>query len=72
MNRIPVTSSNLSEVGYDRANSTLEISFKKGGTYQYFGVPPHIYEGLMNAASHGHFFDVNIKKAGYSVRKLST
>ena len=71
MNRIPDTSSNLSAVGYDPTSGTLEIAFKKGGVYQYFDVSRPVYEGLMSAPSHGRFFDVNIKKAGYTVRKIS-
>ncbi|MDO4036095.1 KTSC domain-containing protein [Clavibacter michiganensis] len=71
MNRIPVTSSNLSAIGYDSVTKTLEIAFKKGGVYQYVDVPKSVYDGLMSASSHGRFFDVNIKKAGYAVRKMS-
>lgn len=71
MKRFPVASSNLSEVGYDPVTRTLEIAFKQGGVYQYFGVPTHIYGGLMSATSHGQFFDVNIKKAGFAVLKIS-
>lgn len=72
MNRIPVTSSNLSAVGYDPATSTLEISFTKGGVYQYANVPASVYEGLMSASSHGRYFDINIKKAGYAAEKMSS
>jgi len=72
MKRSPVSSSNLSEVGYDPATSTLEIAFKQGGVYQYAGVPTNIYKGLMSAASHGRYFDAYIKKAGYAVRKMSS
>ncbi|SMQ74930.1 KTSC domain-containing protein [Agreia sp. VKM Ac-1783] len=72
MNRVPVISSNLSEVGYDPGTRTLEIAFNQGGVYRYSGVPPLIYEGLMSATSHGRFFDANIKKAGYTFRRIST
>lgn len=72
MNRIPVTSSNLAAIGYDPATSTLEIAFTKGGVYQYANVPASVYEGLMSAPSHGRYFDINIKKAGYAARKVSS
>ena len=70
MNRTPVTSSNLKSVGYDAASSTLEVEFLHGGIYQYSNVPESRYSGLMGASSHGEYFDANIKKAGYSFRKV--
>jgi len=61
MDRIPVSSSNLSSVGYDEEDRVLEIEFNSGGVYQYYDVPPRIYEGLMNASSHGSYFHREIK-----------
>ena len=71
MNRSPVISSNVASVGYDSGTSTLEIEFKKGGVYQYSNVPPAVHAGLVAAPSVGRYFDVNIKKAGYVVKKVS-
>lgn len=70
MERQSVESSNLASVGYDEKNEILEIEFNNGGVYQYFDVPEHIYEELMNADSHGQYFDRNVKKAGYKFRKM--
>ena len=70
MERKRVSSSNLSSVGYDDTNEILEIEFNNGGIYQYFDVPSSIYEALMNASSHGTYFDRNIKKAGYRFKKI--
>ena len=70
MQRTPVESSNLASVGYDPNSATLEVEFRKSGVYQYFGVPPEEYEGLMNAGSKGTYFDQRIKKAGYSYSKV--
>lgn len=70
MERASVNSSNLASVGYDQANEILEIEFNNGGIYQYFDVPPSVHTGLMNASSHGTYFDRNIKKAGYRFRKI--
>jgi hypothetical protein len=61
MNRIQVTSSNLSEVGYDARSTTLEIMFRDGAVYQYFDVPEQVYDGLVNAASAGQYFHANIR-----------
>ena len=65
MLRTPVTSSNLASVGYDPTNRVLEIEFLSGPIYQYFNVPENIYSGLMQAGSHGSYFDAFVKKAGY-------
>jgi hypothetical protein len=61
MEREPVTSSNLAEVGYDPETETLEVLFKHGGIYQYFNVPAFINERLMTADSVGRFFNAEIK-----------
>lgn len=71
MERVPVQSSNLSSVGYDPDTLTLEVEFQHGGVYQYFGVPGHVYEGLIGAASKGSFFHQNIKMAGFANQKVA-
>lgn len=70
MNRTPVSSSNLVSVGYDPQQQILEIEFHSRSVYQYFNVPLHIYQGLMNASSHGTYFDRHIKKGGYRYRRI--
>lgn len=55
MDHQPVRSSNLRSVGYDPDSQTLEIAFRKGGVYEYFDVPQHVYEGLMAATSKGKY-----------------
>ena len=61
MIRTPVASSNLVSVGYDPNSKTLEIEFKQGRVYQYFGVPAYIFRGLMQASSKGEYFHAYIK-----------
>ena len=70
MERQNVESSNLASIGYDAKNEILEIEFNHGGIYQYFDVPVNVYDELMNASSHGQYFDRNIKKAGYEFQKM--
>ena len=70
MKRQAVESSNLASVGYDAETQTLEVEFKHGGVYQYYNVLISVYDGLMNASSHGQYFDRNIKKAGYRYAKV--
>ncbi len=70
MERVQVDSTDLATVGYETETSTLEVEFRKGGIYQYFGVPQEVYEGLMSAGSKGQFFNQHIKKAGYPYSKV--
>lgn len=70
MEMIPVDSKNLASVGYDYEAATLRIDFLKGGTYDYYGVPLEIYEGLMSASSKGEFHNLYIKKGGYSYSRV--
>lgn len=63
MRRTSVNSSNLRSVGYDRSTQTLEIEFNSGSVYQYYNVPESVYNGLMNASSHGQYFAQNIRDA---------
>ncbi len=67
---IPVRSSNISSIGYDARSEILVMAFHSGAVYQYFGVPKHIYHGLMHAPSHGKYFDSHIKKAGYPYEQI--
>jgi hypothetical protein len=55
MERQPVTSESLAEIGYDPDLETLEVQFRRGGVYQYYNVPPFMYERLMAAESLGRF-----------------
>lgn len=59
--RNAVTSSNINSIAYDEATLILEIEFHNGAIYQYLDVPKMIYDGLMSADSHGHYFVSNIK-----------
>lgn len=61
MRRQPVSSSDLRSVGYDKLTNILEIKFNSGGVYQYYDVPSAVYQGLMNASSHGKYFHARIK-----------
>lgn len=70
MQRINVSSSNISSIGYDPESQTLEIAFHDGSIYQYTGVPRSIYDGIMSTSSHGQYLHQYIK-GRYSYRKVS-
>lgn len=56
MERIPVKSSFLASVGYNAESSTLEVEFKSGRVYQYFGVIPETHNAMIGADSVGAYY----------------
>jgi hypothetical protein len=69
MNRIPVVSSNIADIGYDEQSMTLEVGFNNGTVYQYFDVPQTVHQAFMNASSKGTFLTESIK-GNYRYAKL--
>ena len=69
MERTLVSSTNIRAIGYDPNSSTLEIEFNHGAVYQYSDVPQGEFDALISAASHGTYFNANIKNR-YPVVKL--
>lgn len=63
MDRLPVVSSNVAEVGYDPATMTLEVAFHSGSVYQYFDVPESLYHEMLQAESVGRFLHEQIKNS---------
>ena len=61
MKRESVSSTNISELGYDENRRVLEVLFHGGSVYQYFDVPPQIYNELRQASSVGQYINANIK-----------
>jgi hypothetical protein len=60
MERIALRSRDLAIAGYDRASSTLEITFRSGGVYHYRDVPEEVFRALLAAPSQGRFFHEQI------------
>ena len=69
MERTPVSSSNVNSIGYDADTQTLEVEFKNGAIYHYFGVPEYEHDGLMSADSKGKYLHSHIKNR-YPLSKL--
>jgi len=57
MERAQVKSSSLRSIGFDPNKEVLEVEFRSGGVYQYFGVPEARFDQLMLATSKGTFFN---------------
>jgi len=61
MQRQPVRSSHIKSIGYSPSQQMLEVEFKDGKVYQYYGVPKKEYIAMMEAWSHGRYLEKHIK-----------
>ena len=61
MNMTPVSSSAVDKVGYDAPRRLLRLMYTNGRVYDYFDVPPNIYDELLQAESVGEFVNLEIK-----------
>ena len=61
MNGIAVESSTLAALAYDDGREILQLEFRSGRKYQYFGVPATVCEGLLRASSKGKYFNEVIR-----------
>ncbi|HPQ71854.1 MAG TPA: KTSC domain-containing protein [bacterium] len=69
MFRQSVVSSNVRSVGHDSASNTLEVEFRNGSVYHYYGVPQQKYHALVNAHSVGTYLSAHIKGI-YNYRRI--
>ncbi len=61
LERTAISSSSVADIGYDPETQVLEVGFIKGGVYQYYGVPPAVYDEFFYAGSKGTFLNQRIK-----------
>jgi hypothetical protein len=61
MNTAAVESATLAAIGYDDARGILQLEFRSGAVYSYFGVPGAVYETLLAAPSKGRYFNRAIR-----------
>lgn len=59
--RVPIASSNIATVGYDKKAHVLEIEFHYGAVYQYLEVPEKVFEDFMSSPAQGAYFMNEIK-----------
>lgn len=52
MERTPVGSRNIAEIGFDAATGTLQVVFSWVGTYEFVDVPREVFDGLAREALH--------------------
>jgi hypothetical protein len=56
-----VVSTTLSTVAYDRIWNLLQLEFRSGAVYRYFGVSTVVHEALLAAPSKGSYFNQAIR-----------
>lgn len=61
MRLIPVDSSAVSRVGYDRPSRLLRVQYVGGGLYEYAQVTPEEWEALLDSESIGRYVNYVIK-----------
>jgi hypothetical protein len=61
MRMFPMNSSAIAGHGYDAGRHTLRLKYRNGRVYDYFEVPPAIYEEFLIADSAGEFVNLSIK-----------
>jgi hypothetical protein len=69
MDWIHVQSSNLEAVRYNPEMKILGVKFRNNTEYEYKNVPEQIFDGLLNADSHGSYLAKYIKGV-YLYRKI--
>lgn len=61
MKMLSVNSRAIRAVGYDPNTLHMKITFQQGHTYDFCGVTPNIYIGLMQAGSKGSYYNAYIR-----------
>jgi len=59
--KVDVVASQISRVGYDKAEKKLYVDFKTGKNYVYHDVEESVYKEMITAESVGSFFSKNVK-----------
>lgn len=67
--RIPVRSSSIAEIGYNPRHCVLDVLFRNGSFYRYFGVPASVHSSLLAADSIGRYMNRFVRDRYRCVRK---
>jgi hypothetical protein len=65
MSRCPYTTldSSLLKAAAYSSDETLQLEFRTGPVYRYFGVPSAIFQNLITATSKGAYFNRNVRNS---------
>jgi len=58
---VHLNSTTLAAAAYDDRSEKLQLDFRDGTRYVYFGVAPDLYRDLLSAVSKGFFFNRHIR-----------
>jgi len=61
MPRVDLNSTSLYAVTYQDQCAVLELEFRSGAVYRYFGIPQQTLEELLRAESKGGYFNSRIR-----------
>jgi hypothetical protein len=53
--RVLVESACIASIAFSTEENVLQLEFRNGLAYEYFGVPPSLYSDLLSAQSKGAF-----------------
>lgn len=67
---IPVLSSFIHALGYNPAQRTVIVEFKRGSVYQYRDVSAHTFARWLKAPSKGQYYHRNIRNR-FACRRLA-
>lgn len=59
--RIPVKSSGIASIGYDRRLGYLDVEFRNSAIYRYLKVSPELAAEFLGSESKGRFFALRIR-----------
>lgn len=68
---IPVQSSHVGYLGYDKESQNLFVTFNDGATFRYGDVPEEVADAFLNADSVGKFYHSDIKN-NYESEKIAS
>lgn len=68
MRRHRVSSTVIASVAHEGRSNTLEVEFRNGRVYDYFGVPRAVFDDLLASDSAGKYFNDEIKPRYPSAR----
>ena len=61
MPRLDLNSTSLTAITYQDPCAVLELEFRSGAVYHYFGIPAQTFEEWMRAESKGRYFNSRIR-----------
>lgn len=61
MDRLAIKSTTLTSLAYSSERSLLELEFRSGAVYLFFGVPAFCFQQLLASDSKGAYFNRNIR-----------